>query len=109
MPIIIDIRKDLRYKAGFKEGFKEGLEETRNELRLTRKQGYIVAMLKKDFRPLELIAECVEESLTFVKKTKKAYLRALPLLEDKNTTLETISKKTGLMLEVVERLKKNMG
>jgi hypothetical protein len=103
MPIIIDIRKDLR----FKQGFQVGMEEGRAINRLIIEQNCIVNMLKKNFGPLELIAECVEVKLAFVVKTKVAYLKAISLLENEEKTT-VIAKKTGLMPEVVEKLKTNM-
>jgi hypothetical protein len=45
--------------------------------------------------------------LAFVVKTKAAYLMALSLLTKKNKTAKAIAEQTGLMMEVVEKLKKN--
>jgi hypothetical protein len=104
MPIPFDIRKDSR----FIEGFRVGKEEARQELILMREQTYIINMLRTGFGPLELIAELVEVDLDFVHKTQAAYSKTLTLMT-KNTTLKTISKKTGLDIEIVERIKEKDG
>jgi hypothetical protein len=101
MPIIIDIRKDLR--------FKEGRQEGRQEESLIKDQNFVINMLQKGIEPIEAIAEFADVELAFVAKTKAAYLEAVILLKKGKVTTATIAEKTGLMLEVVEKLKKNMG
>jgi hypothetical protein len=97
MPITYDIRKDLR----FKEGKQEGL--------LLKDQSFVINLLQKGIESLETIAEFAVVDMAFVVKTKAAYQTALTLLTNKNKTTQTIAEQTGLMLEVVEKLKKNMG
>jgi hypothetical protein len=105
MPIIIDISKDMRFKQGRKEGRQEG----RQEEALVKDQNFVINMLQKSIEPMEAIAEFADVELAFVVKTKAAYLDAVILLKKGNITTATIAKETGLMLEVVEKLKKNMG
>jgi hypothetical protein len=101
MPITFDIRKDLR--------FKEGRQEGRQEEALIKDQSFVINLLQKGIESLETIAEFATVELAFVVKTKAAYLMALPLLTKKNKSPQFIAEQTGLMLEVVEKLKKNMG
>ena len=98
MPIIIDMSKDLRFKQGRKEG--------RQEEALVIKQNFVINMLQRGIESLETIAEFADVELSFVKKTKAAYLSALALLEKEKKTSEAIAEQTGLMLEVVEKLKR---
>jgi predicted transposase YdaD len=101
MPITFDIRKDLRFKEGKQEGKQEGS--------LIKDQTFVINLLQKGIESLETIAEFATVELAIVVKTKAAYLMALPLLTKKNKSAQSIAEQTGLMLEVVEKLKKNMG
>jgi hypothetical protein len=105
MPITYDIRKDLR----FKEGKQEGRQEGRQEEALIKDQSFVINLLQKGIESLETIAEFAIVELAFVIRTKSAYLTALTLLSKKHKTAQSIADETGLMLEVVENLKKNMG
>ena len=109
MPITYDLSKDVRFKQGKKEGKQEGRQEGKQEALLFKDQSFVINLLQKGIESLETIAEFAEVELAFVVKTKAAYLMALPLLTKKNTTTQTIAEQTGLMLEVVEKLKKNKG
>ncbi len=97
MPITFDIRKDLRFKEGKQEGF------------LLKDQLFVINLLQKGIESLETVAEFANVELAFVVKTKASYLMALALLTKKNKMTQAIAEQTGLMLEVVEKLKKNMG
>jgi predicted transposase YdaD len=103
MPITFDIRKDLR----FKEGKQEGRQEGRQEEALIKDQSFVINLLQKGIESLETIAEFAIVELAFVIKTKAAYLTALSLLAQKHKTAQSIADETGLMLEVVEKLKKD--
>ena len=65
-------------------------------------------MLERGIESLETIAEFADAELAFVQKTKAAYLSALALLKKGKKTPEAIADQTGLMLEVVEKIKKKM-
>ena len=104
MPIIIDMSKDLRFKQGRKEGRQEG----RQEEALVIKQNFVINMLQRGIESLETIAEFADVELAFVKKTKAAYLSALTLLEKGKKKPEVIAEQTGLVLEVVEKIRKNL-
>ncbi len=108
MPIIIDISKDMRFKQGRQEGKVEGRQEGRQEGALIKDQNVVINMLQKGIEPLEAVAEFADVELAFAIKTKAAYLQAVSLLEKGKITTTHIAEKTGLMLEVVEKLKKNM-
>jgi predicted transposase YdaD len=113
MPITFDIRKDLRFKQGRQEGKQEGRQEGKQEGRqeeaLIKDQTFVINLLQKGIESLETIAEFATVEMAFVVKTKAAYLMALPLLSKKNKSAQSVADQTGLMLEVVEKLKKNMG
>ena len=108
MPIIIDIRKDMRFKEGRKLGKKEGRKKGRKEMSLLKDQNIVIHMLQKGIIPIETIAEFADVTLDFVAKTKAGYLKTLYLLEKDKKTMTEISEKTGLMLDLVEKLKKNV-
>jgi hypothetical protein len=97
MPITYDIRKDLRFKEG------------RQEESLIKDQNFVINMLQRGIESLETIAEFADVELAFVAKTKTAYLEAVILLKKGKITTTTVAEKTGLMPEVVEKLKKNQG
>jgi predicted transposase YdaD len=107
MPITYDIRKDLRFKEGKQEGIQEGIQEGRQKEALIKDQSFVINLLQKGIESLETIAEFAIVELAFVVKTKAAYLTALTLLPNKHKTAQSIADETGLMLEVVEKLKKD--
>jgi hypothetical protein len=104
MPITYDLSKDVRFKQGRKEGRQEG----RQEQALIIKQNFVINMLQRGIESLETIAEFADVELSFVVKTKAAYLQALPMLEIIKKTPQDIANDTGLMLEVVEKLSKKI-
>lgn len=101
MPIIFNLRKDPR--------FKEGRQEGRQEIALIKDQNFVINLLQKGIESIETIAEFADVDLSFVEKTKAAYLAAIPLIKKGNATLQVVADKTGLKLEVVEKLKNKMG
>lgn len=100
MPIIFNLRKDPR--------FKEGRQEGRQEIALIKDQNFVINLLQKGIESIETIAEFADVDLSFVEKTKAAYLAAIPLIKKGNATLQVVADKTGLKLEVVEKLKNKM-
>lgn len=96
MPFVFDIRKDLRFKEG------------KQDERLAKDQFFVINLFQKGIQSLETIAEFADVELSFVLKTKTAYLAALPLLKNGKKTLQDIADITGLKLEVVEKIKKKM-
>ena len=56
---------------------------------------------------IDSIANLVKVSVEFVQKTQLGYEKALVLLQDKSLSLQKIAAETGLMLEVVQDLKRN--
>ena len=63
MPVIYDLRKDLRFKEGLEEGEEKG------ELKKARTA--TIRLLKKGLLPVATIAEVLEVALSFVLKIQK--------------------------------------
>lgn len=75
---------------------------------LFKDQNFVVNILQNGIVSLETVAVFADVKLAFVEKTNAAYMSALALLKKGKKTPEAIAKQTGLMLEVVEKIKKNL-
>ena len=98
MSITYDIRKDVRFKQGNQEGKKEEA--------LIKSQEFIITLLQNSTYPIDTIANLVKVTVDFVQKTKAGYEKTLLMLQDESNTVQKIATETGLMLEVVQDLKK---
>ena len=98
MSITYDIHKDVRFKQGNQEGKKEEA--------LIKSQEFIITLLQNSTYPIDTIANLVKVTVDFVQKTKAGYEKALLMLQDESNTAQKIATETGLMLEVVQDLKK---
>lgn len=102
MPITYDIRKDTRFKQGNQEGKLEGkLEEA-----TIKSQEFIISLLENGITSIDSIANLVKVPVEFVKKTQIGYEKALMMLQNKNNSAQKIADETGLMLEVVQDLRR---
>ncbi|MBL7818795.1 MAG: hypothetical protein JNL70_27600 [Saprospiraceae bacterium] len=101
MPIIYDIRKDVRFKQGSEEGKFEGKIEGAT----IKTQEFIINLLENNITSTDTIANLVRVTPEMVEKTKQAYAKALTLLQNKNNSNQKIADETGLMLEVVQNIK----
>ena len=66
MPIIYDLRKDIRFKEGLEEGLEKGLEKVNLE-----KRASAIRMLKQSTLPAITISEFLDMPLDFVLKIQK--------------------------------------
>ncbi len=102
MPITYDIRNDTRFKQGSQEGKLEGkLEEA-----TIKSQEFVISFLENGMTSIDSIANLVKVSVEFVQNTQIGYEKALVMLRNKNHSIQKIADETGLMLEVVQDLKR---
>ena len=67
MPVIYDLRKDIRFKQGLKEGFEEGLEKGK----LRKAHLITIRALKKGAWSVTTIADILDVPLPFVLKIQE--------------------------------------
>lgn len=70
MPIIYDLRKDIRFKEGLEEGLEKGLEKGLKKVNL-EKRASAIRMLKQSTLPAITISEFLDMPLDFVLKIQK--------------------------------------
>ena len=100
MPLVYDMKKDVRFNQGIKEGIEKGIEKGV----LLKDQRLVIHLLKKGTFSLETIADLADVDMDFVKNIQKAHILATDMLQKGNVNTEIVEK-TGLFLEVVESLR----
>ena len=71
MPIVIDIKTDLRYQQGAKEGLEQGLEQGLDIGRIEQATITVINMLLETDFSIKRIAEIAAVKFSFVAKWKK--------------------------------------
>ena len=99
MPLVYDLNKDIRFNQGIEKGIEKGVEKGE----LIKSQKSVIHLLKKEKFSFETIADFAEVDLEFVRETHKSYLLTLSMLKN-NCSLDEIVAKTGLFIEVIQKI-----
>ena len=106
MPLVYDMKKDVRFNQGIKEGIKEGIEKGIEKGVLLKDQRLVIHLLKKGTFSLETIADLACVDIDFAKNTQKSYALATKMIQ-KGKSDDDIVNKTGLFVEVVRSIRNN--
>ena len=102
MPLVYDMKKDVRFNQGIKEGIEKGVEKGV----LLKDQRLVIHLLKKGTFSLETIADLACVDIDFAKNTKKGYVLTTKMIQ-KGKLDDDIVNKTGLFVEVVRSIRNN--
>ena len=104
MPLVYDMNKDVRFNQGIEKGRQEGIEKGIEKGVLLKDQLLVIHLLKKEKFSLDTIADLSAVTLDFVEETQQAYFLALNMLKE-NHSESDIASKTGLLLDVIQKIK----
>lgn len=103
MPIVYDLKTDIRFLQGKDEGKLEGKIEERQNSQMR----FCINLLKAKIFPIDQIAQMIEQSTAFVLEVQKFLLQeneVINLLKNK-TSINTIIKKTEVSLLFIKAIR----